>query len=56
MQYVAFLWDFSQIKYNHQANTKNNIQKYDFFKYEIYQVHGMSKKLHGIPWNFFWEK
>ena len=58
MQFVAFLWDFSQIASNHQSNTKNNIWKYDFLKYEIYQVpwnsmefHGTSKKFHGIPWN-----
>ena len=25
MQFVAFLWDFSQITSNHQSNTKNNI-------------------------------
>ena len=63
MQYVVFLWDFSQITSNHQSNTKNNIQKYDSFKYEIYQVpwnsmefHRTSKKFHGIPWNFFGDK
>ena len=47
MQYVTFLWDFSQITSNHQSNTKNNIEKYDFFKYEIYQVPWKSMEFHG---------
>ena len=59
MQFVAFLWDFSQILSNHQSNTKNNISKYEFCKYEIYQVPWNSmelqKKFHGIPWNFWGE-
>ena len=62
MQYVAFLWDFSQITSNHQSNTKKQYLKIWFFKYQIYQVpwnsmefHRTSKKFHefhGIPWNF----
>ena len=55
MQFVAFLWDFSQITFNHQSNTKNNIYKYDFFKYEIDQVPWNSMEFHGtskkVPWN-----
>ena len=47
MQYVAFLWDFTQITYNHQSNTKNDIQKYDLSKYEIYQVPWNSMELFG---------
>ena len=31
IQYVGFLWDFSQITYNHQSNTINKIEKYVFF-------------------------
>ena len=50
MQYVTFLWDFSQITSNHQSNTKNNIEKYDFFKYEIYQVPWKSMEFHGTFW------
>ena len=50
MQYVAFLWDFSQITSNHQSNTKNNIYKYDFFKYEIYQFPWNSMEFHGNLW------
>ena len=46
MQYVTFLWDFCQITSNHQSNTKNNIQKYDFF------LNMKFIKFHGIPWNF----
>ena len=44
MQYVTFLWDFSQITYNHQSNTNNDIYKYDFLNIKFI-------KFHGIPWN-----
>ena len=49
---------FSQITSNHQSNTNSNIKKYDFFKYQIYQVPWNSmeifwehEKFHGISWN-----
>ena len=55
MQFVAILWDFRQITSNHQSNTKNNISKYDFFEYQIYQVPWNSMEFHGtskkVPWN-----
>ena len=52
MQYVVFLWDFSQIRYNHQSNT-NNIYKYFFWTSNL----SSSMEFHGIPWNSgVWKK
>ena len=61
-QFVAFLWDFCQIPYDHQSNTKNNIKKYNLFKISnlssSMEFHGTgfwiiknSMEFHGIPWN-----
>ena len=48
MQYVAFLWDFSQITSNHQSNTKKNIKNMIFFNMKFIKFHGTL----WIPWNF----
>ena len=58
MQYVPFLWNFSQITSNHQQILTIIFRNMILFKYQIYQVpwnsmefHGTSKQFYGIPWN-----
>ena len=68
MQYVAFLWDFSQITSNHQSNTKNIFRNMIFLNMKLIKFHGipwnsmelqkkLNQKFHGIPWNSgVWKK
>ena len=59
MQYVPFLWNFSQITSNHQQILTIIFRNMILFKYQIYQEKikkilyiSSSMKFHGIPWNF----
>ena len=44
---------FSQIAYNQQSNTNNNIKKYEFLVIKFIKFHGPwnSMELQNVPWN-----